>query len=126
MTRRTRRLSNLQIALLVSLALHGALLFVRFAAPATFNRIFQDSPLEVILVNSRSGEAPEKAQAIAQANLAGGGEFATGRATSPLPSSALSCCLCRAASPLRKRRWYWRRRRRCPVLLPCSCWRCAG
>jgi len=33
--------------------------------------------------------APEKAQAIAQANLAGGGEAPRGRATSPLPPSAL-------------------------------------
>ena len=52
--------------------------------------MFEDSPLEVILVNSRSGEAPEKAQAIAQASLAGGGEAASGRATSPLPPSALT------------------------------------
>ena len=52
--------------------------------------MFEDSPLEVILVNSRSGEAPEKAQAIAQASLAGGGDAASGRATSPLPPSALT------------------------------------
>ena len=44
----------------------------------------------MILVNSRSGEAPDKAQAIAQANLAGGGEAQAGRATSPLPPSALT------------------------------------
>lgn len=50
--------------------------------------MFQDTPLEVILVNSRSGEAPAQAQAIAQANLAGGGEAERGRATSPLPPSA--------------------------------------
>ncbi|MGZ5129753.1 MAG: energy transducer TonB [Caldimonas sp.] len=84
------RLSTLQVALLASLGLHCALLAVRFVDPAGFNRIFQDSPLEVILVNSRSGEAPEKAQAIAQASLAGGGEAQTGRATSPLPPSALT------------------------------------
>ena len=47
---------------------------MRIVDPAGFNRIFKDTPLEVILVNSRSGEAPEKAQAIAQASLAGGGE----------------------------------------------------
>jgi protein TonB len=63
------------------------LLTVRFVDPTGFNRVFQDSPLEVILVNSRSGEAPEKAQAIAQASLAGGGEAEAGRATSPLPPS---------------------------------------
>jgi len=80
----------LQVALAVSIAAHGALLLVRFVDPEGFNRVFQDTPLEVILVNSRSGEAPEKAQAIAQANLAGGGEAQAGRATSPLPPSALT------------------------------------
>ena len=84
------RLSTLQVALAVSIAAHGALLLVRFVDPEGFNRVFQDTPLEVILVNSRSGEAPEKAQAIAQANLAGGGEAQAGRATSPLPPSALT------------------------------------
>ena len=85
-----KRLSTLQVALAASVAFHGALLGVRFVDPQGFNRIFEDSPLEVILVNSRSGEAPDKAQAIAQASLAGGGEAAAGRATSPLPPSALT------------------------------------
>jgi protein TonB len=84
-----RKLSTLQLALIASLAVHAALLLVRIVDPTTFNRIFEDTPLEVILVNSRSGEAPEKAQAIAQASLAGGGDALTGRATSPLPPSAL-------------------------------------
>jgi protein TonB len=83
-----RKFSTLQIALTFSLAVHGALLGVRFVDPEGFNRMFQDTPLEVILVNSRSGEAPLQAQAIAQANLAGGGEAERGRATSPLPPSA--------------------------------------
>ena len=83
------KLTPLRVALAVSLGVHGALLAVRFVDPEGFNRIFQDTPLEVVLVNSRSGEAPEKAQAIAQANLAGGGEAAAGRATSPLPPSTL-------------------------------------
>ena len=83
------KLSSLKVALIVSVGLHGALLTVRFVDPEGFNRIFQDTPLEVILVNSRSGEAPDKAQAIAQASLAGGGEAQQGRATSPLPPSAL-------------------------------------
>ena len=84
-----RKLSTLQIALIVSLGVHAALLAVRIVDPDSFNRIFQDTPLEVVLVNSRSGEAPEKAQAIAQASLAGGGEAQAGRATSPLPPSAI-------------------------------------
>jgi protein TonB len=86
---RIRRLSTLQIALLISFAVHAALLTVRFVNPEGFDRVFQDTPLEVILVNSRSGEAPTKAQAIAQANLAGGGDAERGRATSPLPPSAI-------------------------------------
>lgn len=78
------KLSALQIALFVSVAAHGVLLSVRFVDPERFNRIFEDTPLEVILVNSRSSTAPDRAQAIAQATLAGGGEADRGRATSPL------------------------------------------
>ena len=84
-----RKLSTLSVALIVSLGVHAVLLTVRIVDPKGFNRIFQDTPLEVILVNSRSGEPPEKAQAIAQAALAGGGEAVAGRATSPLPPSAI-------------------------------------
>ena len=83
-------LSTLQVALLVSAALHAALISVRFIDPEGFNRVFQDTPLEVILVNAKSNERPEKAQAIAQSNLAGGGDAAQGRATSPVPYSALT------------------------------------
>ena len=85
---RWRDLSTLQWALLFSGALHAAVLTVRFVDPEGFNRVFNDTPLEVILVNARSKEAPTQAQAIAQANLAGGGEAEKGRATSPLPSAA--------------------------------------
>jgi protein TonB len=83
-----RDLSTLQWALIGSAALHGSVLLVRFADPEGFNRAFRDTPLEVILVNARSPEAPTLAHAIAQAHLAGGGEAATGRATSPLPPAA--------------------------------------
>ena len=82
-----RRLSTLQIALAVSVLAHAVLLTVRFVAPQAYNRVFQDTPLEVVLVNARSDEKPTKAQAIAQASLAGGGEAERGRATSPLPPS---------------------------------------
>ena len=85
-----RSLTSMQIALGVSIAVHAVLLTIRFVDPEGFNRIFEDTPLEVILVNAKSPEAPEKAQAIAQANLAGGGDAAKGRATSPLPPSALT------------------------------------
>lgn len=80
-----KKLSTLQIALGVSIAAHAVLLTVRFVDPQGFNRVFENMPLEVILVNSRSNEKPDEAQAIAQASLAGGGEQEKGRATSPLP-----------------------------------------
>ena len=85
-----RRFSPLQIALGVSIGLHVALLALRIGAPETFNRVFQDTPLEVVLVNARSNEKPVQAQALAQSSMAGGGEAASGRATSPLPYSALT------------------------------------
>lgn len=85
-----KQLSTLQVALAVSVAVHAALLTVRFVNPEGFNRVFQDTPLEVILVNARSDERPEKATAIAQASLAGGGDVDKGRATSPLPPSAVA------------------------------------
>ena len=80
-----QKLSTLQLALGISVAVHAALLTVRFVDPEGFNRVFQDTPLEVILVNAKSDERPDQAKAIAQASLAGGGEAAAGRATSPLP-----------------------------------------
>jgi periplasmic protein TonB len=82
------RLSTLHWALAVSVGLHAALLTVRFIDPEGFNRFFEDTPLEVILVNARSDDKPQHAQAIAQASLAGGGEADKGRASSPLPVAA--------------------------------------
>jgi periplasmic protein TonB len=85
-----KALSTLQLALGISLVLHAALLTVRFVNPEGFNRVFQDTPLEVILVNAKSNERPDKAMAIAQASLAGGGDADKGRATSPLPPNAVA------------------------------------
>jgi protein TonB len=81
-----RSFSSLQIALGVSITVHAALLTVRIVDPQAFNRVFQDTPLEVVLVNARSNDRPDKAQAIAQSSMAGGGAADRGRATSPLPS----------------------------------------
>lgn len=85
--RTTPRFSTLQWALGVSVAVHAVLLTVRFVDPESFNRVFEDTPLEVILVNAKTNEKPDKAKAIAQATLAGGGDADKGRATSPLPPS---------------------------------------
>ena len=82
--------STLQIALGASALVHAVVLTTRFVDPERFNRIFQDTPLEVILVNAKSNEKPDLAKAIAQASLAGGGELDKGRATSPLPPSAMT------------------------------------
>ena len=82
-----QRFSTLQLALGASIAVHAVLLTVRFVDPESFNRVFEDTPLEVILVNARTNEKPDKAKAIAQTSLAGGGDAEKGRATSPLPPS---------------------------------------
>ncbi|MFZ4479409.1 MAG: energy transducer TonB [Rhodoferax sp.] len=82
--------TTLQFALGASLLVHLALLSLRFADPEAFNRVFQDTPLEVILVNARTSERPVKAQAIAQATMVGGGDAQAGRAASPLPPAPVS------------------------------------
>ena len=84
------RWTTLQVALALSLTLHIAVLSLRIAAPDRFERMFDNTPLEVILVNTsaRSEAPPEKAQALAQTQLAGGGALQAGRAASPLAMSA--------------------------------------
>lgn len=85
-----RDLSTLQIALGLSVIAHAALLTIRFVDPESFNRVFKETPLEVILVNAKTNERPDKARAIAQTSLAGGGDLDKGRATSPLPPSTFT------------------------------------
>jgi periplasmic protein TonB len=85
-----RKLTTLQWALGVSLLVHAVLLTARFVDPERFDRVFEDNPLEVILVNAKGNEKPVKAKAIAQTSLAGGGDAEKGRATSPLPPSMLT------------------------------------
>jgi periplasmic protein TonB len=85
-----RKLTTLEWALGVSLLVHAVLLTARFVDPERFDRVFEDTPLEVILVNAKGNEKPVKAKAIAQTSLAGGGDAEKGRATSPLPPSMLT------------------------------------
>lgn len=83
--------STLQIALGVSVVLHVAVLAVRFVDPESFNKVFSETPLEVILVNSKTNErADPNAKVRAQTSLAGGGDLDRGRATSPLPPSSFT------------------------------------
>ena len=75
-------------ALGVSIALHALLLSLHFKFPEA-SRIVQDKALEIILVNSRSAHRPKDAQALAQANLDGGGDTDQNRrAKTPLPPSS--------------------------------------
>jgi protein TonB len=77
-------------ALAVSVLAHAIALTVQFTAPQAPQRVLPDTPLEVILVNARGDRAPERPQAIAQANLSGGGNLERGRAQSPLPPSLVT------------------------------------
>lgn len=69
----------------VSLVLHGLLLSLHFKFPDVL-KFSSTQPLEVILVNTKTRERPSKAQALAQANLDGGGNTDQDRrAKTPLP-----------------------------------------
>ena len=79
---------TLQWTLVLSLLVHLGLMTLRFAAPEVFNRVFEDTPLEVVLVNARSNERPKDAQALAQVSLAGGGHVTEVlMSSSPLPAA---------------------------------------
>ena len=78
---------NLTLALGASLLLHAVLLAVRFTPPDFIDKA-RERALDVILVNSKSKNRPDKAQAKAQANLDGGGNTEEDRrAKTPLPPS---------------------------------------
>ena len=74
-------------ALGVSVLVHAALLTLKWVSPATFDRMFETNTLEVVLVNSRSTNAPDAPLALAQVNLAGGGQV-PGTAIQSSPFSA--------------------------------------
>jgi len=76
-------------ALGLSLIFHAGLLTLKWANPATFERVFESKTLEVVLVNSRSKNAPDAPLALAQVNLAGGGQVpGTSLQTSPFTAQA--------------------------------------
>ncbi len=79
------QLSSLSVGIGISVLAHAILLGVRFIAPDVAVLKPADPGLEVILVNAKHAKAPLKADALAQANLDGGGNADAGRATSPLP-----------------------------------------
>lgn len=76
----------LPVAIAVSLVVHACLLLLRFVAPDMKLLENLTPPLEVVLVNSKTARKPVKADALAQANLDGGGNTeADRRAKSNLP-----------------------------------------
>lgn len=81
------RNARFQVALAFSAALHAVVILgVTFRPPAPPHLDRLAEPLEVTLVNARTRERPARADALAQANLDGGGNVETRRrARSPLP-----------------------------------------
>lgn len=78
---------RLKFALIVSCVIHALALSLHFAFPSD-HRLAKDKPLEVVLVNSKTRERPQDPQALAQANLDGGGNTDEDRrASTPLPVS---------------------------------------
>jgi protein TonB len=80
----------LAFAVLVSTAAHAGVLAVQFTPPGMFRMRPVENKLDVILVNAKHDQKPVKAEALAQANLDGGGEAQAGRAKSFLPKSRRS------------------------------------
>jgi protein TonB len=77
----------LATALAVSILLHAAVLSVRFGLPDPSKRPLPQT-LDVVLVNSKSATKPAAPDAVAQANLDGGGNTdEKRRAKTPLPVS---------------------------------------
>ncbi|MGE5471667.1 MAG: energy transducer TonB [Bacteroidota bacterium] len=77
--------SPLALGIGISVVLHAGLLAVRFVPP-DFASALREKALDIILVNARSARKPHDAQALAQANLDGGGNTDENRrATTPLP-----------------------------------------
>jgi periplasmic protein TonB len=77
----------LVMALTVSIGLHITILAIRFVDAELARVRSSDPPLDIILVNAKSETRPGKPEALAQANLDGGGTSERGRRTSPLPNS---------------------------------------
>lgn len=74
-------------ALVISTVAHAGVLALKFVPPAPPRMKTFEAPLDVILVNAKHATKPVKAEALAQANLDGGGDAAKGRAKSFLTRS---------------------------------------
>jgi periplasmic protein TonB len=82
---------RMALALLASAAVHGMVLSTQFVQVNP--RLFEDPnlPMEVVLVNAKTTQSPLNPDALAQVNLAGGGNTEEERRLkSPLPASKKS------------------------------------
>jgi protein TonB len=71
-----------------SLVLHALILTLHFKFPETLRWKSSQQPLDVVLVNAKTNEKPVRADALAQANLDGGGNVDERRsAKAPLPAT---------------------------------------
>jgi protein TonB len=76
---------RLWLAVGISVLVHGLLLLVQFQFPDASNAL-REKALDIILVNAKSARKPSDAQALAQANLDGGGSTdESRRVKTPLP-----------------------------------------
>lgn len=77
--------TDLQRMLILSICIHAILLMVRFV-PKELEKSWDKEALQVVLVNTIGDTVPNKAQAIANANLLGSGNAESGMVKSPLPN----------------------------------------
>nr|WP_304032212.1 TonB family protein [Methyloversatilis discipulorum] len=78
----------LALGIALSILIHAFVLAINFAPDLKPKQKAKDQPLEVVLVNARSKQKPVDPQALAQANLDGGGNTDQNRrAKTPLPAS---------------------------------------
>ncbi|WP_324779584.1 energy transducer TonB [Thiobacillus sedimenti] len=83
--------TRMALALLASAAVHGMVLSTQFVHVNPQLFVDPNLPMEVVLVNAKSAESPLNPDALAQVNLAGGGNTDEDRRLkSPLPASARS------------------------------------
>jgi len=76
---------RLWLAVGISALFHGLLLTLHFTFPDA-SKAFREKAMDIILVNAKSAHKPHDAQALAQANLDGGGNTDENRrARTPLP-----------------------------------------
>lgn len=78
---------RLWLAIAISLAVHGLLMTLHFSFPDA-SKAMREKALDIVLVNAKSAKSPTNAQALAQANLDGGGNTDENRRVkTPLPAT---------------------------------------